>query len=101
MRGRRIGLAVGLGIGCLALGAPGRVWAWWPAGHSILSKAAVLALPADVPAFFRAGGGMVAHCAQDPDVLKVREFAALNDHEGPDHYIDWERLEGRALPPTR
>jgi hypothetical protein len=61
----------------------------------------VKALPAEVPQFFRAGGGMIGHCAQDPDVAKNREAPNLNDEESPEHYLDFELLQGSALPPTR
>jgi len=85
-----------------ALAVPGRAaWAWWPAGHGILSKAAVLALPTEVPAFFRAGGAMIAHCSWDPDVQKNRATPQLDDAEGPEHYLDSELLKGRPLPATR
>src|SRR5438874_6115482 len=56
----------------LVAGVRTPAWAWWPAGHAILSKAAVKALPAEVPAFFREGGAMIGHCAWDPDVEKNR-----------------------------
>src|SRR6185369_16893743 len=88
-------------LGFVVLIGAGPAWAWWPAGHSILSKAAVKALPGEVPQFFRAGGGMIGHCAQDPDVAKNREAPNLNDEESPEHYLDFELLQGSALPPTR
>ncbi|HVF11020.1 MAG TPA: hypothetical protein VNA16_09475 [Abditibacteriaceae bacterium] len=75
--------------------------AWWPAGHSTLSEAAVRALPREMPSYFRRGGAMIAHCAQDPDVVKQRDLPNANDSEQPEHYIDYELLQGRALPPTR
>src|SRR5437764_12308392 len=76
-------------------------WAWWPAGHAILSKAAVKALPAEVPAFFREGGAMIGHCAWDPDVEKNRATPQLDDAESPEHYLDSELLKGHPLPATR
>jgi len=76
-------------------------WAWWPAGHAILSKAAVKALPAEVPAFFREGGEMIGHCAWDPDVAKNRATPQLDDAESPEHYLDSELLKGHPLPATR
>ena len=79
--------------------APGN--AWWPQGHSMVAEAAVKALPGEMPAFFRQSAGMVAHMAQDPDVAKNRAAPALSDHEGPEHYIDWELLQGRPLPARR
>jgi hypothetical protein len=75
--------------------------AWWPQGHSILSEAAVRALPPEVPAFFRNGAGMIAHTTQDPDVSKNRDAPLVSDREAPEHYIDLEMIDGRALPPTR
>jgi hypothetical protein len=79
----------------------GPVQAWWPDGHSTLSKAAVQALPTEMPAFFRAGAGMIAHTTQDPDVSKNRDAPFVSDREAPEHYIDLELLQGRALPATR
>lgn len=76
-------------------------WAWWPDGHGYISRAAVKALPADFPAFFREGGETVAHCSYDPDVDKMRELVNLDDRETPEHFIDYEMLAGRPLPPTR
>ncbi len=85
--------------------------AWWPAGHSLVTSAAVRALPKSdkngmeagnaMPHFFRAGWKTIAHCAQDPDVFKNRDAPHLSDREAPEHYIDWELLGGRALPEKR
>lgn len=75
--------------------------AWWPEGHTLIARGAVRALPKDVPAFFREGGELVGHCAQDPDVAKNRDTPNVRDVEEPEHYIDWELLEGRPLPGTR
>jgi hypothetical protein len=86
---------------CLLVFATTGAQAWWPQGHSILSEAAVRALPQEVPAFFRGGAGMIAHATQDPDVSKNRDAPLVSDREAPEHYIDLEMLDGRALPPTR
>lgn len=96
--GSRLYLRAGLAL-LLAAAVPAA--AWWPKGHSILAEAAVRALPAAVPAFFRAGGATVAHLAQDPDVAKNRETPNVNDVEFPEHFLDRELLEGRSLPATR
>jgi hypothetical protein len=79
--------------------APG--WSWWPAGHGIIAHGAVLALPQEVPPFFRSGGDLIAHCSFDPDVAKNRQTPNVRDAEEPEHYIDYELLQGRPLPPTR
>ncbi len=88
---------------CLAF--PAR--AWWPKGHSLLSQAAILALPASqgagegVPDFFRAGWETIYHCTQDPDVFKNRAASHLSDRETPEHYLDWELLGDLKLPEKR
>lgn len=96
---KRISMSVVLSCGVCFAVAPAR--AWWPQGHSLISEAAVRALPADVPLFFRREAALVAHCAQDPDLWKNPALPQVTDTEAPDHFIDWELLQGRALPPTR
>ncbi|MBW3637081.1 MAG: hypothetical protein KY445_11570, partial [Armatimonadetes bacterium] len=84
----------------LCLCAP--VLAWWPQGHSIITAAAVESLPAaEIPAWFRDGRAQIAHGAQDPDVQKNRELAVMNEAEFPQHFFDWELLQGRPLPKSR
>ncbi|MCC2667727.1 MAG: hypothetical protein K0Q72_198 [Armatimonadetes bacterium] len=75
--------------------------AWWPEGHSVIADGAVRSLPADVPSWFRAGGGLVAHLAQDPDVAKSPQVPIARDTEDPEHYLDFELLKGKPLPATR
>ena len=75
--------------------------AWQTRGHGILSEAAVMALPPQVPAFFRKGRRMVAHASYDPDVVKNRDLPHVTDAEYAEHYFDVELLQGRTLPPTR
>jgi hypothetical protein len=81
--------------------------AWWPKGHSLLSHAAILALPASrganesVPDFFRAGWQTIAHTTQDPDVWKNRDAPHLSDRESSDHYFDWEAFGDLKLPEKR
>lgn len=83
----------------LLLAVPVR--AWWPAGHSILAQAALKTLPAEAPAFFRDGGELVGHLAQDPDVAKNRDAPLASHAEFPEHFIDLELLQGRDLPANR
>lgn len=94
---RAFGLAV---LAVLAAAtAPG--WSWWGNGHSIVTEAAVLALPAEIPGWFRQGRGTIAHCSQDPDVFKHRSTPQLRRAEEPEHYLDWELLKERPLPEQR
>lgn len=91
-------VAAGIG-GCLVAGLPAS--GWHTRGHSIVAEAAVLSLPAEVPAYFRAGAAVAGHTAVDPDAFKDRATPHLRNQEGPEHYIDFELLKGRPLPQTR
>ena len=86
----------------LTLAAARPAHAWWPEGHSIIAAGAVEALPNDVPIWFRAGQGQVAHDAQDPDIQKDKTLPLMTEREYPQHFIDWELIGADApLPPTR
>ena len=84
------------------LGVVGPAHAWWPQGHSIITAGAVEALPGDVPVWFRAGEGQIAHDAQDPDIQKDKTLPLMTEREYPQHFFDWELIgvDG-PLPPTR
>ena len=88
-------------IALLAIALAGPAWSWWGDGHSILTRAAVRALPDDLPAFFRTGEEVIAGCVYDPDLFKGRGVPHLKDAEGPEHYFDHELVAGRELPSTR
>jgi len=79
----------------------GLAQAWWVKGHASLAEAAAARLPADMPAFFRAGAKQLGHCAGDPDRWKNREARQLRAAEAPDHFLDLEDLEGNDLPADR
>ncbi|MEE2657098.1 MAG: hypothetical protein VX733_01260 [Candidatus Latescibacterota bacterium] len=81
--------------------AVGPVQAFWGDSHSILTRAAVQALPEDVPAFFRDGIETVVHVSFDADIIKNSQLAHVTSAENPEHYLNPERLQGRALPATR
>ena len=87
---------------CVSLFAAGSTaWGWWSGGHGILTRSAVQALPDDVPAFFRAGERMIAHCAYDPDISKNRGAPHVSGAEHPEHYLDLELLKDKPLPKSR
>ena len=75
--------------------------AWWAGGHVILSKAAVHALPDDVPNFFRNSDSMIAHCSADPDIANNWNVPHLRSTQHPNHYLDLELLKDNDLPKTR
>ena len=77
------------------------VWGWTGDSHAILTRAAVAALPAEMPAFFRSGGVLPGHCVYDADLFKNRSLPGLRNAESPEHFYNQELMEGRALPATR
>jgi len=83
----------------LLVSAP--TWGWWPQGHSILTRAAVRALPQNAPSFLTAGEVMIAHCALDPQIAKSRGTVHLEKAGHPNHYFDLELLKGETLPASR
>jgi hypothetical protein len=96
---RRLVIGIGLiAAGCLMLSA---ARAWWVVGHGTITEAAALALPDDMPAFFRAAGKSLAHLAGDPDRWKNREAAFLRVAEAPHHFLDLEDLDGNEIPRDR
>jgi len=82
-----------------AFAAPAR--AWFTVGHAKVARAAVRALPPEVPRFFRDGAFTVGEAAVDPDLFKDRTLVALRAAEDPQHYLDWELIEGMQLPEDR
>ncbi len=75
--------------------------AWWGDGHGILTEGTMLALPEEMPAFFRQGGNIASHVVFDPDLFKNRRAPLLSHAEHGEHYFDLEYLEGRAIPAKR
>lgn len=75
--------------------------AWLTTGHHIVAAAAERLLPADMPEFFRQGGGVIGHVAEDPDFWKNPGTQALRVAESPEHFLDVEELQGESLPPQR
>lgn len=88
-------------VGAVLLVSCAPAFAWFPQGHSIIARSAAMATPPDMPQWFRDGAGQIAHDAQDPDVQKSRDLPLMTEVEYPRHYIDWELLQGAALPLKR
>ena len=74
---------------------------WWGDGHEILTRAAIRALPEEMPAFLKGGEELAASSVYDPDLAKNRSLPNLRDREHPEHFLDIELLSGRPLPATR
>jgi len=90
-------------VACLLCGnfVLGPVSAWDSYGHRTMAEAAVLGLPEDVPGFFRWGATTVAHTAIDPDVMKSRDTPQLGHQEFPEHFLDFELMNGTSIPELR
>ncbi|MBI1370355.1 MAG: hypothetical protein GC162_17100 [Planctomycetes bacterium] len=79
----------------------GRAMAWHHEGHQLIARDAARALPEDAPAFLRDGAMMIAHVAPDPDLLRSQDLPQIRSTESPEHYLDYELVEGKPLPATR
>ncbi len=90
-----------LAVPLLALTVASVASAWWVKGHETITEAAATVLPDDVPAFFRAAGRSLAHCAGDPDRWKNPKATFLRPSVAPDHFLDLEDLDGNTPPKTR
>ena len=90
-----------IGFSLCALCCLGPAEAWNSHGHYTMAESAVLALPAEVPEFFRWGARTVAHTAIDPDVMKSRDTPQLGHQEFPEHFLDFELMNGTPMPELR
>ena len=75
--------------------------AWHHEGHHLITVAAVKALPPTLPQFFRDGAATMAHMSVDPDLGRDRLLPQLREAESPEHFIDYELLQGKPLPKNR
>ena len=96
MRRARLALAV-----AVLLAAAPVARAWHPAGHDMITRAALESLPEAVPGFLRLGADRVAHVSLDPDLHRRDATPALKAQAGPEHYCDLELLGDAALPESR
>ncbi|MCU0622742.1 MAG: hypothetical protein MUF53_02625 [Gemmatimonadaceae bacterium] len=106
MRPRPVFVLSALAGAVLLLAAHRASTMWGDHGHRLAAAAAVQALPAEMPAFFRAAGDQLIWLDPDPD--RWRDFEetkidpALNGANAPDHYVDFEwTTEGSLRAPNR
>lgn len=73
---------------------------WGEKGHAIVSEAATLSLPTDMPHFFYQAFPDLVWLGYDPDRWRNGgdSLDALNP---PDHYLDYEYVSSLELPPSR
>jgi hypothetical protein len=75
---------------------------WGDDGHKIINKTAAEHMPADVPAFFKAGGAHIEYNGPEPDRWRSPLEKPLVDSQAPDHFIDLEYVDWlKPLPPDR
>ena len=66
---------------------------WGDDGHKIINRAAVTAVSADMPAFFKAGIDHIVYNGPEPDRWREKTEYSLKEDQEPDHFIDLERVE--------
>jgi hypothetical protein len=74
--------------------------AWGGKGHQLQARAALGALPADVPAFLRQAVEEMAYLIVEPDRWRTSEQPALTETAGTSHGIKWE-IVPHPLPANR
>jgi hypothetical protein len=65
---------------------------WGDEGHKLINKTAAAAIPAAMPAFFKAGADKFVYNGPEPDRWRERVEPSLKNSQEPDHYIDMERV---------
>ena len=87
----------------ILMSAP-RPSAWWLTGHTVVNRAAIGALPADVPEFLKRQIDWIGARSQVPDSWRDATEPFLKASEDPNHVWYMEHLPaglGRTLPRSR
>lgn len=74
---------------------------WGHKGHGLVHEVAAENLPEEVPDFFVAGKDRMVGLASQPDRWKDRSLNYLRGATSIDHFMAYEQVEGRELPPDR
>ena len=82
---------------CFVIGlimASGAAWGWDAHGHRTITSAALDALPQELPAFLRDAElkAQIASNANEPDRIRNITEPAITHINGPDHYLNIEKL---------
>jgi len=94
----RLVLPPALAVGCLALTARAPAAARWGAGgHEMAARAAVSALPDDMPPFFLAAEDQLAYLDPEPDRWRAANRPEMRGAWAPDHFVDLELVPPSAL----
>jgi hypothetical protein len=65
---------------------------WGDDGHKLINRAAVNAVPTEVPAFFKSGIDRIVYNAPEPDRWRTTLEPTLKNAQEPDHFINLERV---------
>jgi hypothetical protein len=76
------------------------LFAWGEKGHYIVNESATFALPTDMPPFFYKAFPQLVWLAFDPDRWRGAG-PSLDAMNPPDHFLDYEYVDGLKLPPDR
>jgi hypothetical protein len=80
----------------------GAMFGWGPDGHQFVNRAAAMHAPQEMPAFFRSAVDQLEYLGPEPDRWRSPSEASLKNAQEPEHFIDFELLEGFGdLPPKR
>lgn len=93
-------LAAAIGAAAVIV-VPSALFAWGEVGHRITGEAAALAMPRDMPAFFRGAVKELSYLNPEPDRWRDRAErsadVALDGVNAPDHFIDMEMVPPAVL----
>ena len=77
-------------------------FAWGNEGHTLINRSAAQAMPTSMPLFLRRAVAEIAYLGPEPDRWRSRTELELKQAQEPDHFLNYERLEGFGeLPPGR
>jgi hypothetical protein len=81
--------------GLFLLVATPALFGWGNEGHQYINHVAVLALPADVPAFLRTPEAVneITWLGPEPDRWRSRAEPELSTEQAPEHFIDFETAD--------
>ncbi len=98
-RAFRLTLSLVVIAGALGSGAVPS-WGWSGKGHQMQARAALRALPPELPAFFREADEELAFLISEPDRWRTSEQPALRETAGGNHTFKWE-IAPHPLPANR
>ena len=75
--------------------------AWGEKGHLMVNEAAARETPAELPPFFHRAYTRLTYLGPEPDRWYTGGFQSIRAANFPEHFIDYEYVEGLELPASR